>query len=89
MITANDLGRSAVVEEERSEPLPVAEEFDLEDSEIDRRLFYEITGRQLIANEFNDEDTSDDDWENLNAPDPLEHAFNYAPGPDSGDDDGR
>ena len=50
----------------------------MENSEIDRRIFYEVTGRQLVEGEFDNElGTSDEDWANFNRPDPLAHAFNY------------
>ena len=33
--------------------------FDPEQHEIDRRLFYEVTGLQIYQDEFRDEDSSD------------------------------
>ena len=38
--------------------LQLIEGFDPEESFIDRRIFYEVTGKRLIAGEFLDEDTS-------------------------------
>ena len=67
--------------------------FDAASNDIDRRIYYEVTGRQLIEGEYEGEDTSDDEWGYLNKPDPLAHAFDYRGGghlnPDNGyDDDG-
>ena len=77
MITSKDLDRAAEPEQERAQPALLAEDFDLEESEIDRRLFFEITGKQLIAGEFDDlEDTSDGDSEELIEPDPQQE-LNY------------
>ena len=53
--------------------------FDAEDNPTDRRIFYEVTGRELRLGEFGrDDDTSDDDWMHYGAPDPLRHAFSYS-----------
>ena len=35
--------------------------FDADENETDRRIFYEVTGRQLIQNEFDDPGTSDEE----------------------------
>ena len=51
--------------------------FDAEDNEMDRRIFYEITGLQFNEGEFDDSDTFDDGWCKLLAQDPQWHAFNY------------
>ena len=51
--------------------------FDAEDNEMDRRIFYEITGLQFNEGEFDDSDTFDDGWGKLLAQDPQWHAFNY------------
>ena len=37
-------------------------DFDTDKSKTDRRIFYEITGRQLIKDEFDDLETSDEEW---------------------------
>ena len=63
--------------------------FDAETNEIDRRIYYEVTGRQLVEGEFGNEnelDTSDGEWANLNRPDPLAYAFNYRGSDSSGSD---
>ena len=51
--------------------------FNPEANEIDRRIYYEVTGRQLNEDEFDDVDTSDDEWGSVYKPDPLAHAFDY------------
>ena len=51
--------------------------FDAERNDIDRRIYYEVTGRQVIEGEFEGDDTSDDEWGYLNKADPLAHAFEY------------
>ena len=51
--------------------------FNPEANEIDRRIYYEVTGRQLNEDEFDDYDTSDDEWGSVYKPDPLAHAFDY------------
>ena len=35
--------------------------FDAEENETDRRIFYEVTGRQLIQGEFNDMGAPDEE----------------------------
>ena len=52
-------------------------DFNPEEDETDRRIYYEVTGRQLVENEFDDEDTSDEEWGRLPAPDPQAYAFAY------------
>ena len=51
--------------------------FDPEKNAIDRHIFYEVTGNQLIEGEFRDQDTSDDEWERKNSIDPLARAFSF------------
>ena len=53
-------------------------DFDPENNEIDRRIFFEVTGKQIIEGEFDDDGSSEEDWGILEAPDPLAHAFNYS-----------
>ena len=50
-------------------------DFDAEKNESDRRIFFEVTGRQLIDGEFNDVDTSDEERAILAAPNPLAQVF--------------
>ena len=55
------------------------EGFDPEESFIDRRIFYEVTGKRLIAGEFLKEDTSgkvEDDLGVDSEDDPLDIVFN-------------
>ena len=35
--------------------------FDADENETDRRIYYEVVGRQLIHDEFDDLDTSDEE----------------------------
>ena len=54
--------------------------FDAENSQIDRRIYFEVTGKQVVeSGEFLDgeDDSSDFEWANLNRADPLAHAFAY------------
>ena len=52
-------------------------DFDAATDETDRRIFFEVTGRQLIKGEFQEnEDSSDEEWR-LVAQDPQQHAFNF------------
>ena len=53
-------------------------DFDPENNETDRLIFYEVTGRQMIRGEFDEEDSSENDWLGMTAHDPLHHAFAYS-----------
>ena len=44
--------------------------FEPDSNEIDRRIFYEVTGRELVEGEYEIDDTSDDEWHRLGQPDP-------------------
>ena len=46
-------------------------DFDAENDEVDRRIYFEVTGRQLIDGEFDCSSSSDDDW--VQRYDPLSH----------------
>ena len=50
-------------------------DFDAEKNESDRRIFFEVTGRQLIDGEFDDLDTSDEEQAIMAAPNPLAQIF--------------
>ena len=50
-------------------------DFDAEKNESDRCIFFEVTGRQLIDGEFDDEDTSDEERARMAAPNPLAHVY--------------
>ena len=53
-------------------------DFNVERNETDRRIYYEVMGRRIGQNEeFDDRDSSDEDWGLLKAPDPQIHAFSY------------
>ena len=52
-------------------------DFDVERNETDRRIYYEVIGRQIRKDESIDRDSSDEEWGLLKAPDPQFHAFNY------------
>ena len=86
VITADDLTRApkAAPTTGNSEVMETAEmieellrDFDAETNETDRRIYYEVMGRQIGQNGFDDRDSSDEDWGLLKAPDPLAHAFSY------------
>ena len=51
--------------------------FDTAENEMDRRIYYETTGIELIEGEFSDLETSDEEWKIRNQLDPQELAFNY------------
>ena len=96
VITSDDLDRPVKVKTEKDEVEQtlfidqMLDGFDADTNEIDRRIFYEVTGRQVVEGEFgsdNGGDTSDGDWANLNKPDPLAYAFNYSGGSDSESDE--
>ena len=53
-------------------------DFDGERNETDRRIYYQILGRQLIEGEFDDSDSSDMELSKLMASDPQAHAFSYS-----------
>ena len=55
----------------------LADGFDPENDDTDRRIFYEVTGTSLVEGEFAGEDTSDEERESMEAPDPLASVFNY------------
>ena len=47
-------------------------EFDPENNAMDRRIYYEVTGRELNEGEFAGVgDSSDDEWHKVCAPDPI------------------
>ena len=89
VVTANDIDKwRSVPPPDSSRGLDEAEHarmldeilagFDLENSKIDRRLFYEITGRQLIEDEFEDGSSSGSEgWAKLDTHDAQIHAFTY------------
>ena len=56
----------------------LVDDFDFKSNDMDRRFFFEVTGRKLVEDEFDDLDSSDEEWALLQAPDPLAHAFSYA-----------
>ena len=51
--------------------------FDPEKNEMDRRIYYEITGMKLAEGEFRDFETSDEEWRLRNIPDPQLQLFSY------------
>ena len=54
--------------------------FNAETNALDRRIYYEVTGRQLAGGgEFDEEEetSSDEEWRARNRPDPLAHVFDY------------
>ena len=54
------------------------EGFDAENNHIDRCIYYEATGKQLVEGEFdNDPDSSDDEWATINKTDNFAYVFNY------------
>ena len=61
--------------------------FDPLNDEMDRRLFYEVTGFQFIENEFDNENSSDDETRKLRGQDPQHHVFNYGDVEQMDDDD--
>ena len=40
----------------------LVDDFDFKGNDMDRRFFFEVTGRQLVEGEFDDLDSSDEDW---------------------------
>ena len=102
VITSDDIDRPIEVKSEKKEENDEVEQslfidqmldgFDAETNEIDRRLYYEVTGRQLVEGEFGGDDggdTSDGEWANLNKPDPLAYAFNYKGSNSSSEDENQ
>ena len=82
VITANDLTWAPQIAETtgNSEAEIIDEllkDFDVERNETDRRIYYEVTGRQVGKDKPDDRDSSDEEWGLLGAPDPQFHAFNY------------
>ena len=56
--------------------------FDAQGNDIDRRLYFEITGRQLNYGEFDIDDSSDGEWAlTANQLDPFDLLLQY-PGDD-------
>ena len=49
--------------------------FDAEDNETDRLIYYKVTGRETIRGEFGDEFSSDEEWSFRAAPNPLAYLF--------------
>ena len=88
MITGEDLNKETQIDPRASNAInsksesaqmidSLINDFNAERNETDRRIFYEVTGRQLVQGEFDHEFTSDEEWGMLEAPDPLGHAFDY------------
>ena len=73
--TVNATGESGAETAEMIDKL--LKEFDAERNETDRRIYYEVIGRQIRKDEPIDRDSSDEEWGLLMAPDPLVHAFSY------------
>ena len=40
----------------------LVDDFDFKSNEMDRRFFFEVTGKKLVKGEFDDLDSSDEDW---------------------------
>ena len=55
----------------------VVTDFDPDNNETDRLIFYMVSGRQLIEGEFERSDSSDEEWARLREYDPLANAFSY------------
>ena len=55
----------------------VMTDFDPDNNETDRLIFYEVTGRQLFEGEFERLDSSDEEWARLREYDPQANAFSY------------
>ena len=67
-------------------------DFDAQNNAVDRRIYYEVTGRQIITGEFDADDemdTSDAEWANLNATNPLDYILNYRGASDDDNDDAQ
>ena len=71
VITADDIARapqtaSADSKSEQEEPVRMIEDllrdFDVESNETDRRIYYEVMGRNMGSDEFDYRDSSDEDW---------------------------
>lgn len=88
MITAEDLylrvpsepksSKFRRTEEESKELINIfLDGFDTAENEVDRRIYYETTGIELIEGEFSDLETSDEEWKIRNQVDPQELAFSY------------
>lgn len=45
--------------------------FDPDNNQMDRRLFFEVTGVSLVENEFDDEDTYESFWDDFIIDDPT------------------
>ena len=63
VITDSDLLVTPTVPDDSGAPIPIErlyEGFDPEASKVDRRLLYEVTGKRLRPNEFQDSDTSNE-----------------------------
>ena len=52
-------------------------DFDAENNETDRRIYYEVIGKEIGKDKPDDRDSSDEEWGLLGAPDPQYHAFAY------------
>ena len=45
--------------------------FDPVKNEMDRRIFYEVTGKEIVSGEFADECTFDEEWQKFGSYDPI------------------
>ena len=81
VITADDLTRAPQIaiemESGAANTEDLLKDFDAERNETDRRIFYEVIGRQIEESKSEDRDSSDEEWGLASAPDPQFHAFNY------------
>ena len=85
VISADDLTRPPQIAEatginqavtaERIDEL--LKDFDAEKNETDRRIYYEVIGKEIGKDKPEDRDSSDEEWGLVGAPDPQIHAFNY------------
>ena len=52
--------------------------FDPAKNEMDRRIFYEITGKEIVSGEFTDDFKFDEEWQDFGSYDRITH--NSVPG---------
>ena len=71
VITADDLARApqtaaadGKIEQETTKMIDdLLRDFDVESNETDRRIYYEVMGRNIVgSDEFDYRDSSDEDW---------------------------
>lgn len=93
VISEHDIARSAAEESKNAgsadtiDTAGLIRGFDPDNDKIDRRIYFEVTGEQVIEDEFANDYTSDEEWMLRNARDPLAFMLGYKVDTEESDND--